>query len=154
MSNRSRLPSSPLKGAAPVLRPVARPIDIQPGARSPARSSPLLELGNAFKDFVPELRGLLLDAAAREDRDAIALGEIDAEKIAAEGRMGEIETELKARAEAGEVPHRSLPAYERGFRTRIGERVADGYHIRTVLPLAVRASLPQKPRPLKEKSPA
>jgi hypothetical protein len=122
------LPKSPLKGAAPALRPVARPIDIQPGATPPPRASPLLELGNAFQGFVPELRDMLRDAAAREDSDAMALGEMEADKASAEGRLGEIETLLKAKADAGELPHRSLPSYERGFRTRAGARIADGYH--------------------------
>jgi hypothetical protein len=85
-----------------------------------------MELGNAFSSFQPELRTMLRDAAARQDNDATALAEIDADKAFREGRLAEIDAELKKAADAGSVPHRALPAYERAYRTTIGFRMADG----------------------------
>lgn len=115
---------SPLQGAIPGLQPVARPLSIPIGATPAPSSSPLMQLGEAFREFNPELRDMLRDAAAREERDALALGELEAQKTNAAQRMGQIEDTLKKAVDSGQVSHVRLPAFERGFRSRVGRDLA------------------------------
>ena len=115
---------NPLEGAAPGLQAAARPLQIQIGATPAPSSSPLMELANAFRDVNPELRGMLRDAAAREERDAMALGELEAQRTNAAQRMGEIESTLKTAVDEGKVSHVRLPAFERGLRLRAGKDLA------------------------------
>lgn len=115
---------SPLENAAPALSPTARPLAINVGATPLPHRSPLMELADSFHGFDSELRGMLRDAAAREDRDAMALGELEAQKQNAAARMREIETALKTAVDAGQVSHVRLPAFERGFRSRVGRDLA------------------------------
>lgn len=114
----------PLLGAAPSLIPTARPLAIPVGATPTPNRSPLMELAQAFDGFNGELRNLLRDAAAREERDAMALGELEAQKNNAATRMGEIEGVLKKAVDEGKVSHVRLPAFERGFRLRAGKDLA------------------------------
>ncbi len=115
---------SPLEGAAPSLQPIARPLSIPVGATPAPRSSPLMELGEAFREFNPELRDLLRDASAKEERDALALGELEAQKTNASQRMGEIEGIIKKAVDAGQVSPVRSPAFQRGFRMRAGKDLA------------------------------
>ncbi len=117
--------SSPLEGAAPVLQPTARPLAIQIGATPPPSSSPLMELAHAFREVNPELRDMLRDSAAKADKDAMALGEIEATKARAEGRLAEIDNILKAKVDAGELSRVHLPAAHRGASFRSGKEAAE-----------------------------
>lgn len=116
--------NDPLAGQSPGLQPTARPLNIPIGATPPPQRSPLMELGDAFGSFNPTLRGLLRDAAAKADNDAMALGEIEATRAGAAKRMGEIEKVLKEQVDAGKLDAVRLPAFERGFRLRAGKELA------------------------------
>lgn len=115
---------SPLEGAAPGLTPTARPMAIPIGATPAPNRSPLMELAQSFDGFNGELRNMLRDAAAREEQDALALGELEAQRTNASARMGEIETVLKQAVDEGKVSHVRLPAFDRGFRLRAGKDLA------------------------------
>lgn len=115
---------SPLEGAAPGLTPTARPLSIPIGATPVPQRSSLRELSDAFAGFNDELRVMLRDASAREERDAMALGELEAQKTQAASRIGEIEATIKQAVDAGQVSHVRLPAFERGFRSRVGRDLA------------------------------
>jgi hypothetical protein len=91
----------------------------------PAQQSGLMELGNAFQAFVPELRTMLRDASAREDSDARALGEQEAEALYRQGRLEEINATLKAKADSGEIPRHAVPSYYQGAAFRFGAHAAD-----------------------------
>jgi len=84
-----------------------------------------MELGDAFKDFVPELRTILRDTAAREDQDARAKGEQEVEQAYREGRLQEINATLKAKADSGEIPRHLVPSYREGASYRFGIHAAD-----------------------------
>lgn len=114
----------PLQGAAPQLTPTARPLQINIGATPPPSRSPLGELGQAFRDFNPVLHGLLQSAAAQADHDALALGELEAVKSKAAERLGELDTIIKDGVDNGTIPHVRAPAFERGFRSRVGSELA------------------------------
>lgn len=116
--------TSPLAGAAPSLSPTARPLAIQIGARPAPNRGSLMELAESFREVNPELRAMLRDAAAREERDALALGELEAQKTGAAKRIGEIEATIKQAVDEGRVSHVRLPAFERGFRLRVGKDLA------------------------------
>lgn len=113
-----------LLSRAPQLTPTARPLAIQAGATPPAQRSPLMELGQAFAEFNPVLRDSLRDAAAREERDAMALGEVEAQKVSAAQKLDDIEVRLKEAADNYEIPYARLPSFQRGFRTRAGSEIA------------------------------
>src|SRR5262245_40854509 len=115
---------NPLELAAPGLNPTARPLQIQTGATPAPNRSPLMELAESFREVNPELRNMLRDASAREERDAMALGELEAQRLGASKRMGEIEGVIKQAVDEGKVSHVRLPAFERGFRMRIGKELA------------------------------
>lgn len=83
-----------------------------------------MELADSFRNFQPELRDMLRDAAAREEQDAMALGELEAQRTSAAQRMGEIETVIKQAVDEGKVSKVRLPAFERGFRARAGQDLA------------------------------
>jgi hypothetical protein len=83
-----------------------------------------MELADSFQRFQPELRDMLRDAAAREEQDAQALGEVEAQRVKAASRMGEIEGLIKDAVDSGQVSKVRLPAFERGFRARVGQDVA------------------------------
>lgn len=122
----SRIQSpDPLLGATPALRPQSQPLAVQPGAAPAPRSSPLMQLASAFEGVNGELRDMLRDAAAKEEQDAQALGEIEAGKLAAQGRMAEIEKVLKQKVDAGELSSVRLPAAQRGAAVRIGHEHAE-----------------------------
>lgn len=114
----------PLLGAAPTLQPTARPIAVPIGARAPIQRSPLMELANAFGGFNDELRGLLRDTAARADRDAMALGELDAMKTNAAAKMESIDTTLKAAVDARQLDPIRRPRYQEAFSARVGADLA------------------------------
>lgn len=124
MSTRVQV-SDPLLGASPALRPTAQPTRVPIGATPPPQRSPLMELAQAFQTFNPELRDALRDAAAREEADATALGEIEATRARAEGRLAELDTILKAKVDAGELPAVRLPAAQRGASLRAGHEHAE-----------------------------
>jgi hypothetical protein len=84
-----------------------------------------MELADAFTGINGELRDLLRDSAAKADKDAQALGEIEAGRLAAEGRMGEIEAVLKEKVDSGELPSVRLPAAQRGASLRVGHEHAE-----------------------------
>lgn len=115
---------SPIELASPGLNPAARVLAIQPGAAPAPQRSKLMELAHSFTGFNDELRGLLRDASARADRDAMALGELEAQRTGAVKRMEEIEGTIKKAVDAGTVDHVRLPAFERGFRLRVGKDLA------------------------------
>lgn len=119
------IPSNPLALASPTLQPTAQPIATQIGATPPPRSSGLMDLANAFASVNPELRDGLRDAAAREDNDAMALGELEATKARAAGRMAELDTILKKKVDSGELPWARLPAAQRGASIRAGQEAAE-----------------------------
>jgi hypothetical protein len=83
-----------------------------------------MELGESLRQFYPELRDALRDASAREERDAMAMGELEAQKQNASQRMGEIEGIIKNAVDAGTVAPVRSPAFQRGFRMRVGKDLA------------------------------
>jgi hypothetical protein len=83
-----------------------------------------MELAQSFDGFNSELRNLLRDAAAREERDAMALGELEAQKQGAAKRMGEIESVIKKAVDEGQVSPVRSPAFQRSFRLRVGKDLA------------------------------
>lgn len=122
----SRTPTpDPLLGATPALRPMARPLQIQIGATPPPRQSGLMQLADAFGDINSELRDMLRDTAAREEKDAQALGEIEATKARAEGRLAELDKILKEKVDKGELSAVRLPAAQRGAALRTGHEHAE-----------------------------
>jgi hypothetical protein len=116
--------ANPLEGAAPTLSPTARALSIPIGATPAPSRSPLMELGEAFASFNPELRAALRDSAAKADQDAMALGELEAQKSNAAQRMAELDTTIKDAVDKGQLPAARSPAFERGFRTRVGRDLA------------------------------
>ena len=116
--------SNPLAGAAPQLQPTARPKAVQIGATPEPRRSPLMELAQAFDGFVPELHAGLRSVAAQQDHDAMASGELAAMKANAAARMGELDGLIKQGVDAGTFPAVRAPAFERGFRSRVGQDLA------------------------------
>lgn len=86
-----------------------------------------MDLGEAFRAFNPELRDMLRDVAASQERDAMALGELEAVRTNAAQRMGDIETTLKKAADEGQISHVRLPSFERGFRMRTGKELGALY---------------------------
>jgi hypothetical protein len=84
-----------------------------------------MELSNAFHSFDPELRDALRDASAKEEGNAQALGEIEATKARAEGRLGELDQILKTKVDSGELARAHLPAAHRGAQLRAGQESAE-----------------------------
>lgn len=116
--------SNPLQGASPQLQPTARPQAVQAGATPEPRRSPLGELAEAFRDFNPTLHASLRAVAAKDEHDALAAGELAAMKANAAARMGEIDGIIKKEVDAGNFPAVRAPAFERGFRSRVGQDLA------------------------------
>lgn len=112
-------------GATPALRPMAQPLAVQVGATPAPRRNPLMELAESFNGVNEELRTVLRDASAREERDAQAIGEIEAGRLAAAGRLAELDKVLKMKVDAGELPAVRLPAAQRGASIRAGHEHAD-----------------------------
>lgn len=114
----------PLLSAAPALQPAARPHPLSIGATPPPRRSPLMDLAGAFDGINDELRDMLRDAAATQEKDAAALGEIEATRLRSEGRLKELDAVLKAKVDSGELPAVRLPAAQRAAAVRTGHEAA------------------------------
>lgn len=115
---------SPLQNLQIRLRPTAQPRNVRPSAVPPASTNSLIQLGQALSSVKPELRELLLQHQSKEDEQALSLGQIEAETADAKASMEAIQTKIKALVDNGTISKGQLPAFERGFFRRFGERVA------------------------------
>lgn len=143
MANRIQV-GDPLLGATPALRPMARPIQVTPGATPAPTRSPLMELADSFNTANAELRSLLRDVAAQEEKDAAAIGEIEAQRLLAEGNIKGLDKALKAKVDAGELPPVRLPAAQRAAAIRVGHEHAE-VGLRSYLDKQLSTAVASKP---------
>lgn len=123
------------------IQPTARPFALTPGATPPPRSTGLEELADALEGLNPALRPLLMDAAAKANKDSAAAGELEAMRLDAEKGMEEIDGHFKQLIDEGKVPFWTRPAYREAYFKRAGARYG------TLLEQRLNARLEQEPNP-------
>jgi hypothetical protein len=83
-----------------------------------------MDLAESFNGFNDNLRGLLRDTAARADRDAMAMGELDAMKTQASANMAAIDVKLKEAVDSHKLDPIRRVAYQQAFSARVGADLA------------------------------